>query len=666
METPLLRDILIVLVLATAILLLAHRIRLPAMVGLLITGVIAGPHGFGLLRGAHEVEVMAEVGVVLLLFTIGMEFSLAKLFLIRRIALIGGLMQVTLTTAIAWGVCRAAGYTDATSIHVGFLVSLSSTAIVLKALQERTEIESPHGRIALGILIFQDIAVVPMILVTPFLAGSGSFDAASFGSLAVKIVAVLVGLWAGTRYIVPWILDQVARARSRELFVLSIVALCLTIAWITSSVGLSLGLGAFLAGLMVAESPYSHHSLGGILPFRDVFTSIFFVSIGMLLDLRFLVANPLLVLAAVAGVLLLKGIVIALIGMALRYPVRNAVHGGIALSQVGEFSFILAHAGVAAGLLGGELHQTFLATSVMTMALTPFLLQAAPAVAHAAQSRFLPRGVGRRSTVGGQADEEQLDLADHVVVIGFGFAGHNIAKAARYANLPYVIIESNVETVRNELRNGEPIFYGDATYHATLEHAGIGRARIVAIVINDTIATRQITATARSLNPSAHIIARTRFTREIAALRELGATDIIPEEFETSVEISARILTHYLVSPESISSFVDGVRQDHYGMYRSTADQTAPLVDLTWDQSDLEVSMIDVQSGSQLEGISLAESGLRGTYGVTVLEIRRQGARIANPAGDVRLVSGDVLVVMGNMASRRKVSHMGARTLPPS
>jgi len=662
MEIPLLRDILIVLGLSTAILILASRIHLPPIVGLLITGVIAGPHGFGLLQAVHEVETMAEIGVVLLLFTIGMEFSLGKLFLIRRIAFVGGMLQITLTTAATWLICRIAGLPDAPSIFIGFLVSLSSTAIVLKALQERVEIETPHGRMALGILIFQDIAIVPMILLTPFLAGTGEFELATIGEVVAKILGVLLFLWLGTMYIVPWILDQVARTRSRELFVLCVVSICFAIAWMTASVGLSLGLGAFLAGLMLAESHYSHHSIGGILPFRDVFTSIFFVSIGMLLDIDYLASNPLVIAAAVVCTLALKGVVVGATGLLLKFPVRNAVHSGVILSQVGEFSFVLARAGVAAGLIGGGLYQTFLATSVITMALTPFLLGSAPTVARLAQQRVRPR-IGSVDRPEAQMElQEQVDLSDHIVIIGFGFAGHNVARAAGYAGLPYVIIESNVETVRTEKLKGEPIQYGDATYGAVLDHAGIARARIVAVVINDPIATRHIVQAARSMNPTAHVIARTRFTREIPLLRELGATEIIPEEFETSVEISTRILSRYLVSPDRIAQFIDQIRSDHYGMYRSTAAQVASIDDLTWDHPEMNIFVVDVRGGSRLDGLTLAEANLRRRYGVTILEIRRSGDRMTNPAGDVRLVAGDELVLIGDSGGRRDVIRMGAET----
>jgi CPA2 family monovalent cation:H+ antiporter-2 len=663
MEIPLLRDLLIVLGLSVGILLVSNRVGIPPMVGLLLTGVIVGPHGLALLHSTHEVEVMAEVGVVLLLFTIGMEFSLIKLFAIGKLIISGGSLQILLTTAAVVLGGMIVGLTIPTSIHIGFLVSLSSTAIVLKTLQERTEIESPHGRLVLAILICQDIAIVPMILATPMLTGQGGGGPGLALALVAKIVGVLVFVWLSMKFAVPWLLDQIAGTRSRELFILTIVVICFAIAWLTSSIGLSLGLGAFLAGLILSESPYSHNSLGGILPFRDVFTSLFFVSIGMLLDVRFLVAHPLLILAALAAIIIVKAIIVTIGGLLLGYPLRNAAHAGIALAQVGEFSFVLARAGVAAGLIGGDLYQSFLATSVLTMAMTPFLLRAAPDIAGMIQ-RVSAR---RDARVQDQTAEIAEPVSNHIVIIGFGFTGANIARAARAAGIEYVIIESNPETVRLEKQRGEPITFGDASYPSVLEHAAVATARIVAVVINDPVATRGIIQTVRSISPATHIIVRTRFMREIEALRALGASEIIPEEFETSIELSSRILARCLVPREQIAELIDRIRRDEYRMYRTTPDLAASIGDPTWSLDDVEVAAIEIDRGSPLDGRTLAEIDLRRRHKVTLLEIRRAERRIPNPGGDERLSAGDVIMVVGSAKRRARLARMaGSPTEGPA
>jgi len=657
MEISLLRDILIVLGLSVIILLVCARVGVPSIVGLLVTGVIVGPHGFGLLHATHEVEMLAEGGVVLLLFTIGMEFSLTKLFKIGRMVMVGGALQVGLTIAVTWGLGELFGLPFDQALFLGFLASLSSTAIVLKALQEQTQIESPHGQMALAILIFQDIAVVPMILAVPILAGTGAMDITMIAVLLGKILGVLVFVWLAMKFIVPWLLHQIARTRSRELFVLSVVVLCFAIAWLTASVGLSLALGAFLAGLILSESPYSHHALGGIMPFRDVFTSLFFVSIGMLLDLDFLVAHPVVIGLAVVGVVIVKSGVVTVTGLALKMPLRNATQAGLAVGQVGEFAFVLASSGLALGLIGGDLYQGFLASSVLSMAITPLMIGIAPRAAKAMQKTITPKG---QKTPPPELDAtaEEKKLSDHIVVIGFGFTGHNIARAARFAGLRYTVIESNAISVKREANAGEPIFYGDATYTSVLEHAQVENARTVAVVINDPIATRQIIQTVREMNPDVHIIARTRFVREIGPLRELGATQVIPEEFETSIEISSRILAQHLVPRETITSFIEEVRRDEYQMYRNISEPTASLTDLTWTLPDVELGTVEVHPGSQLAGKTLAELDLRRRYGVTLLEVRNGEERTVNPAGDTTLQAGDVIVVVGNARKRRRLAGL--------
>lgn len=660
MEIPLLTDILITFALSVAILLVCHQFRIPSVVGLLLTGVLAGPNGLGLVGKNHEVDMLAEIGIVLLLFTIGLEFSLAKLFQIGRTVMLGGTLQVALTTVAVYGIGTMLGLSTGQAVFMGFLVSLSSTAIVLKSLQERAEMEAPHGRVSLAILIFQDIVIVPMMLITPLLAGQSENPGTALLTMLGKGVGVMALFYVSAKFLVPWLLHQIARTRSRELFVLSAVVLCFTVAWLTSSIGLSLGLGAFLAGLIISDSEYSHQALGGILPFRDVFTSLFFVSIGMLLDLKFLLENPLMVVGAILALFVLKGLINAFVTRMLGFPLRTMILVGLALGQIGEFSFVLAASGVQIGLLENNLYQLFLAVTVLSMGATPLLIAAAPKLADRvtrARDDAEPHDTRRQGE-----EEEEGKLHDHLIVIGFGVNGRNVARAARAADIPYIVIETNADTVKREQKNGEQIFYGDASYHAVLEHACIEAANVVAVVINDPIATRRIIQVARQLNPTAYIIVRTRFVREIGALRALGASEVIPEEFETSVEVFSRIMGRYMVPREEIERFIEEVRNDEYQMFRTMADPLVMVHGRSVELPEVEISLLRVDPGTALDGRTLGEIDLRRRHGVTLLEIRREEGVISNPAGDETLRGGDMLVVMGPKEMRELLGGLCTAT----
>jgi CPA2 family monovalent cation:H+ antiporter-2 len=614
-------------------------------VGFLLTGILAGPHGLGLLKAVHEVEVLAEIGVVLLLFTIGIEFSLKNLLRIKKSVLMGGSVQVLLTFVAVFSLSRYFDQAFSESVFIGFLVALSSTAIVLKLIQERAEVDSPHGRTTLGILIFQDVIIVPMMLVTPLLVGA----AGNLGSLILVLVAKGIGIillvMIGAKWIVPQVLYQIARTRNSELFLLSVVTICLAVAWLTSSSGLSLALGAFLAGLIISESEYSHQALGNILPFRDVFTSFFFVSIGMLLDVGFLFRQPGFIVLIALGVLALKAIIACFVTVLLGLPLRTAILAGLALSQVGEFSFILSRTGTEHGLLAGNIYQIFLSVSVLTMAATPFIITLAPHLSDIILRLPLPKRL-----VSGFYPVSEIKVEgkkDHLIIIGFGLNGRNLAQAAKLMDIPYVIIEMNPETVRSEQAKGEPIYYGDATREAVLQYANIKDARIVVLAINDPAATRRITEITRRLNSKVHFIVRTRYLQEMQSLYELGADEVIPEEFETSVEIFTRVLAKYLIPRDEIERFVAEVRSDGYKMFRSLSKKSVSFSDLTLQLPDVEISTLRVGVRSALAGKSLTQIELRKRYGVTVLAIRRTSQILSNPHGDMQLCANDVLFVLG-------------------
>lgn len=645
MEIPLLGDILIIFALSVLVLLACARMRIPAIVGFLLTGILAGPNGLGLVRAVHEVKTLAEVGVILLLFAIGLEFSLKELLEIRKSVLLGGFLQVLFVLVVASGFTWQAGRPWNEAVFAGFLVSLSSTAIVLKLFQERAESDAPHGRVGLGILIFQDLIVVPMMLVTPLLAGAEGKAGTGLWVL-LKGLGVVVLVVVGAKWAVPALLFQVARTRSREIFLLTVIALCFAVAWLTSSIGLSLALGAFLAGLVLSESDYSMQALGNILPFRDVFVSFFFVSIGMLLDLEFLQAHPAVVFGVVVAVIAIKVLAGAAAVLLLGFPLRTAVRVGLALAQVGEFSFILAGVGIEHGLMDRRGYQILLDTAILSMGLTPFLIAGAQRVADAVSRLPLPArwkyGTAEIAPIPPGA------MQDHLIIVGFGVNGRNLARAARVAGIPYVIIEMNPDTVRLEKAVGTPILFGDAGQEMVLRHAGIQTARVLVAAVSDPAATRRIVRLARALNPKVHLIARTRFVQEVKPLYELGADEVVPEEFETSVEIFTLVLRKYLVPRQEIEKLVSEVRADGYQMLRLPSWEAVSLSDIRLNLPDAEIATLRVCRGAPADGKTLGQIELRKKHGVSILAIRRGEKMISNPDADTSIQGGDMVVALGH------------------
>ncbi len=655
MSGSVLQDFLVIMVVAVTVVLLCSRFRIPVVVGFLITGILAGPHGFRLVGSAEEVSKIADIGVVLLLFSIGVEMSLKDMLRMKRVIFIGGPLQVVVTTIIVAPIAYFLGLSTSEAIMVGLMAALSSTAISMKTYQEQGEGTSPHARAAVTISIFQDIATIPMLLSIPVLMGSASGNGGGeISRLLIYGLGMIVFVFVASRWIVPFVLEAVAMTRNRELFLISIVLICLGVAWFSSVVGLSLALGAFLAGLIISESDYSHHALGNITPFRDLFISLFFVSVGMLLDFRVVLAQPLLILALASGIVLLKAIIVVPICLLIGYPLRIAVLTGIGLSNVGEFAFILANAGLAAGLLQPENYQIFLAVSAVTLASAPFLLRLAPRLS-ICTGRFANISFGRtESFVAGSSKEP---LADHLIIVGFGVNGNNLARASQAVSIPYVVLEMNPETVKQARAAGERIYYGDATQASIWESINIAKARMVVIAISDPEATRRAVTLVRTLNQSVRLVARTRYLNEIETLARLGADEVIPEEFETSVEIFTRVLRYYLIPEAEINQIVQEVRSDNYEIFR-TKDSESALQRIESDLSHMHMTTLKVASDAPVVGKSLAGMKLRSEHGVTVLLIKRDGASIANPDAKTVFQAGDVVVLVGEDHHIAEVTYL--------
>ncbi len=646
MHSPLFADLVVLLLVSIGVLYASHLARLPAIVAFLLSGVLLGPHGFGLIHGVEEVEQLAEIGVILLLFTIGLEFSLADLMRMRRTVLLGGTVQVVAVTAVIAAVAAAAGLPGNQALFLGMIASLSSTAVVLRLFQQRAEVDAPHGRMSLGILVYQDLMIVPMMLMVPVLSGASDGLGAAFTTFLVKTGIVLAAVLVLARYVVPQLLHRVVATRSRDLFLLTVVTVCLTVAWAAGVAGLSLALGAFLAGLLISESEYSHQALADILPFRDLFASFFFISIGMLLDVRFMLEAPLVLGGVVVGVLLIKVVGAGLAALLLGGSLRTSIMTGLAMSQVGEFSFVLAGTGVAAGLLTDATYPWFVATAVITIGFTPLMVAMADRVSALAARLPLPDHI-RSGALSEDPEVGEDKRSGHLIVIGYGVNGRNVARAARVAGIPYVAVDMNPVLVASERDEGVEIYYGDATRQAFLEHLGVAQAHAVVIAISDAAATRRITVLARSLNPGCAIVTRTRYLHEVEELLALGATSAIPEELETSIEIVSRVLSSYLVPRSEIDAFVTEIRAGDYEMLRSRRESAASLTDLSRTLTDVEITTLRVQAGSQIAGQRLMETDLRRLYGVSVVAIRRGEELIPNPSGEETVESGDLLVVLG-------------------
>ena len=645
-DLPLLGDLLLLLLVSVPIAFVFSRLRLPTIVGFMITGVVIGPYGLGLIKDVHAIEVLAEIGVVLLLFTIGLEFSLRRIAEMKRLVLLGGGLQVALTFLLVAGIAYWLGRPLNQSVFFGFLFALSSTAIVLKSYIERAEVDAPHGRAGVGILLFQDLSIVLMMLMVPVLGGrEGSSPARIALTLGTALVAIAIIIFAA-RKVVPFLLYHIVRLRSPEVFIIFVVLMSLGTAWLTSQFGLSLALGAFIAGMVLSESEYSHQIVADILPFRDVFNSLFFISIGMLLSLSALVSDLGVVLTWVGALIVGKALLVLAVVRLLGYSLRISTMTALGLAQIGEFSFILAKAGLPEGLLSDVDYQRFLAASIISMIATPFLIKAAPHIGYALQSLF-SHGSMLEPTVAGFRPEEP-DLRDHVVIIGYGLNGRNLAKVLRRAKIPYLVLELNAEVVREASLQGERIIYGDATRKEVVHHAGLEHARILVLAISDATATRHTVWLARQVNPDIHIIVRTRYMSELAELRELGADDVIPEEFETSIEIFSRVLKEYGVARHAIQHHVSGIRSEGYQMLRSPS---LPLVSMNEIAEALGTASTDtlvLEKDSPAVGRTIGGLDLRGKTGVTIIAVVRDGQTDINPGSEFRFEAGDIVVLLGN------------------
>lgn len=634
-----LRDVLILLAAATVVVLLSHRLRIPPVVGFLLSGVAIGPAGLGWVGDRHDVEIFAEIGVIFLLFTVGLELSLERLREIRRAVVLGGSLQVAVTATGAFLLARAAGLAARQAIFLAFLVTLSSTAVVLKLYADRQELDAPHGKLALGILIFQDLLLVPLIVLTRALGGAGE---AAPAALALRLAITFAGaalVFALARFLLPRLLFQLAKTQVREILLFGALVSCLGLAWLTARLELSLALGAFLAGVIFADSDLHHQIAAEVGPFRALFNSIFFVSAGMLLDLAFAAHHLPQVLGLAALILVGKAAATGLAVAVLRYPRRTRILTGLGLAQVGEFAFVLLAVGQGYHLLDGALYQTLLAAAVLTIMLTPSLVALAPRLAD----------LGRRGGTP-NAEPRPADRGGHVIIVGFGTNGKNLARVLREAAIPYRVIELAVEIARRAQSEGEPVLFGDATRPEILEQARLSAARVLVVATSDPLAAARVVRHARQKNPTLHILVRTRRVAEVEALRRAGANEVLAEEFETSIEIFSRVLARFHVPGNVIRAQARALRGEDYLLLRrqSLAGNLPEGLVAALAAGTTEVYRLAPESSAV--GRTIGELDLRRSTGATILAVVRGERPALSPGPDTELAAGDCLVLVGSHA----------------
>ncbi len=637
-----LHQLVILFLLAIAVSLVCNKLKIMPMVGFLLTGVLCGPSMLGLVEDQAIINQIAELGVAMLLFTIGIELSGDALNRLKRPVFMGGSLQIGLTVAFVALGCWLSGTTIQSGIFWGCLAALSSSAIVLQIFQQKGYTCTPVGRITMAILVFQDIMVAPFMLCVPLLGGALNLSLAEALLAVIKVIAVLGGVLVAAHFGLDRLMDAVMATRAREILLMTTLVLCFGIATLTESLGLSFSLGAFLAGLLLARSPYSMSVISGVLPYKDIFLSLFFISVGMMLDVNFFWDHMGSILAFTAVFIVVKFLLSLPAALMQGYPLHTAVFSGLALAQVGEFSFVLAASGLELHLFSMEDYQLFLAASVLTMMLTPLLISLAPRLCDALV-RW--RRIREEAEVA-SAPSAACALHNHLIIVGFGISGKHLALVAKESGIAYTILEMNPDTV-NRYRTSEPITQGDASQPVVLEHLGVDRARVLAIIISDPAAVRAITEEARVMNPNLFIVARTRFVSEVAPLRRLGADVVIAEEFESSIEVFSQVLSRYLVPQQNIEAFSARLRRANYRMIRRMSAGVSNLAEMVDRLPDIGVQAIRLGADSPLCGVRLCKSDLRRRYGLTVVAILHGKEMRATPDPESALCAGDVLYLFG-------------------
>jgi CPA2 family monovalent cation:H+ antiporter-2 len=635
--------LLIILGFSIPVIYIFNKLKFPSIIGFLITGIIIGPYGLKLITDTAGIQLMAEIGVAFLLFTIGIEISLSRFLKHLSEFLLTGGLQVffTFLAGIVIGLILQFSITQA--IFVGFLLAHSSSALVLKMLKDRGDEESPHGRISVGIILFQDIMVVPMMLLIPFLAGDSGPTTGVIIWKLIKSILIIAAILAAARYIIPFILERLANMRMRDVFVITSIVITLGIAWLTHALGLSLAIGAFLAGLAISDTDFTHQIISDINPFRDIFLSVFFVSLGMILNLNFALQNYAHVLFISFVIILIKAAIVFGLVKFLKYPFRTSLLSGVLLSQIGEFSFVLALQGFKSNIISEYVYQSFISASVLTFIVSPLLI----ALAYYTLSR---------KSISIPTEEVKSDqimpVNNHVIICGMGLNGRNLVKVLKETAIHYVIIDLNFKHIRDAKNQGEKnIIWGDASNTEILKRASIQTARVMVIAISDRYLTKSCVNAAKTINPNLHVIVRTKYVTDIEDLMALGADDIIPEEFETSIQIFSRVLKMFHI-PNSITLAQGNIiRSKAYGVFRDVRYTQEAFDQISQILAQGTIDTCFIAAGNTNIGKSIKGVDLKAKSGAMIINIIRDNKTLTNPPSNFILKEADQIVLFGSHAA---------------
>lgn len=642
-------DLVSVLAAAAAGGILAALLRQPILLGYLLAGMVVGPAGLGLIKELIQVETLAQFGVAFLLFALGVEFSFSELKKVKGISLGGGGLQIALTILITTLAALTMGWvtSPAQGVFLGAILSLSSTAVVLKSLMERNETGTPHGQVMLGMLVVQDLALGLMLAVLPALDKPPEEIGLAIGWALLHTGLFALGAIAAGIWVIPPLLRMLARTESRELFLLGVVALCLGIALLTEHLGLSIEMGAFVAGLMISEVEYADQTLTYVEPLRDIFASLFFATIGMLIDPLFLWNNLELILGLVALVFIGKFLIITPLVMMFRYPLRTALITGLGLAQIGEFSFVLASEGQALGLVSRRVYLLILGTTAVTLVLTPFVLRLVPQLLAMAESwpwlmRYLEK-TDRPLEVA-----EELPIQNHVVVCGYGRIGQNIVRLLRDHSYPVIVIDQSESRIQELREAGIAYIYGNAASLHVLEKAGVTTAQGMAIALPDPMSTRLCLKRALELTPDLDVVVRANQDKDIELLYQLGAREVVQPDFEASLELSSHLLTGIGIPLPVIQREVQQIRNSHYSEFQSERPSYQVSRELKEASQEMNSRWYPLPEQSPLIGMTLEETNLRRLTGVSLLAIQRTtGEEMDYPDAKTVLQAGDRLLVVG-------------------
>ncbi|MBT4090777.1 MAG: portal protein [Deltaproteobacteria bacterium] len=635
-------DIAIIIVAALIGGAIAQQLKQPLILGYILAGLLVGPHtGLVTITEVHDIELLAEIGIALLLFALGVEFSFSELKPVRWVALIGTPIQMVLTMGFGYVIGRILGWDFSSSVWIGALVSISSTMVVLKTLANRGLMGSLSSRVMIGMLIVQDLAVIPLIIILPLLKDLSS-GLPILGLALVKAIGfLLVMVIAGTR-VIPSVMKFISKSNSRELFLLASAAIALGVGYATYLVGLSFAFGAFVAGMVISESEYSHQALSDIVPLRDVFGMLFFVSVGMLIDPAYLMNNLgevlLLVLLVVISKSLIFGILVRFFGYYNIVPIAV----GLGLSQIGEFSFVLARVGLSTNSISEDLYALILTASVMTMILTPFLSSLTTPIYKLRKRMFKHESV---QTI----NIPETGLRNHVIIAGGGRVGQNIAKALRHLDVPYIVIELDSHNINQLKDTGNPIVFGDASQPIVLEAASVEHSRLLLITTPAVIITQTIARLCRDLNPELSIIARCSEEGQMKILHDLGVSEVVLPEFEAGLEITRQAFQRLGVPPMKILQFTNRLRHGVYEPGHETDQDYRILSHLRRAADLLELTWILVTENSPLIGNTVKTLDIRNKMGISIVGVVKNGRDVLpNPDLDYHFANKDLLAVMGN------------------